>query len=66
MGVSKILVRTPNWIGDHVLAMGFYQELRAFYKTAEIVFLSKEPEHIGIITQLFIKLSPLLLKIPLH
>lgn len=34
--VSKILVRSPNWIGDHVMASRFYEGLRAAYPASHI------------------------------
>ncbi len=42
MKADKILVLTPNWIGDHVLARGLYVNLRSYYQDAEITFLSPE------------------------
>lgn len=41
----KILVRTPNWIGDHVMAMPFYASLRKHYSDSHITFLSPEVLH---------------------
>jgi heptosyltransferase II len=38
----KIVVRTPNWIGDHVMAQPFYQALRQAYPDSEIHFLCSE------------------------
>lgn len=38
----KILVRTPNWIGDHVMAQPFYSSLLKAYPHSEIHFLSSE------------------------
>jgi heptosyltransferase II len=37
---KHILVRTPNWIGDHVMAYSFYTALRAHYSRAHIIFLT--------------------------
>ncbi len=39
---SKILVRTPNWIGDHVMAMPFYLALKKAFPQAHITFLVPE------------------------
>lgn len=39
---SKILVRTPNWIGDHVMARSFYRSLRSAYPHAHITLLLPE------------------------
>lgn len=39
---QSILVRTPNWIGDQVMALGFYEGLRKSYPEAHITFLSTE------------------------
>lgn len=36
---KKILVRGPNWIGDHVMAIPLYARLRAYFPDAQIVFL---------------------------
>lgn len=38
----KILVRTPNWIGDHVMAHPFYQALKLAYPKTEIHFLCSD------------------------
>jgi len=38
----KILVRTPNWIGDHVMAHPFYFALKRAYPDSEIHFLCSE------------------------
>lgn len=38
----KILVRTPNWIGDHVMARPFYAGLRNSYPGATITFLKPD------------------------
>ena len=38
----KILVRTPNWIGDHVMAYPFYRALKLAYPGDEIHFLAPE------------------------
>ncbi len=43
MSVSlKILVRTPNWIGDHVMAQPFYESLNRAYPDSEIHLLCSE------------------------
>lgn len=39
----RVLVRTPNWIGDHVMARQFYRGLRLCYPFAHMTFLSTEP-----------------------
>lgn len=36
---NRILVRTPNWLGDQVMARGFYGGLRDLYPSAEICLL---------------------------
>lgn len=33
---NRILVRGPNWIGDHVMAIPFYQALRQVYPTSSL------------------------------
>ncbi|MEZ4750002.1 MAG: glycosyltransferase family 9 protein [Bdellovibrionota bacterium] len=33
------MVRAPNWIGDHVMALPFYAGLRDFYPSAHLVLL---------------------------
>ncbi|HEV2493054.1 MAG TPA: lipopolysaccharide heptosyltransferase II [Terriglobia bacterium] len=38
---GKILVRTPNWIGDAVMSLPALEALRATYPEAEIVLVSK-------------------------
>lgn len=40
--IHKILVRTPNWIGDHVMAHPFYFSLKKAYPDSEIHFLCSE------------------------
>ncbi|MCB0406123.1 MAG: glycosyltransferase family 9 protein [Bdellovibrionales bacterium] len=35
----RILVRAPNWIGDHVMALPFYLGLRAHYPDAHLTLL---------------------------
>lgn len=42
MTPNRIIVRAPNWIGDQVMAMEFYQSLRAHYPKAHITWLLKE------------------------
>ena len=39
---KKILVRAPNWIGDHVMALPFYWDLKKTYPDAELTLLSLE------------------------
>src|SRR4051812_2419439 len=36
LAASRIVVRAPNWIGDQVMAIPFYQALRELYPDAEI------------------------------
>jgi len=36
---SNIIVRSPNWIGDHVMALPFYGQLRASYPNARLTLL---------------------------
>ncbi len=40
--MNRILVRTPNWIGDQILAYPFYQILRAKYPKAWITVVCPE------------------------
>lgn len=40
--IGKILVRGPNWVGDHVLAIPFYRELRRLYPNARVSLLIGE------------------------
>lgn len=35
----RIVVRSPNWIGDHVMAIPFYRALREVYPGAEVSLL---------------------------
>ena len=35
----QIIVRTPNWLGDHVMALAFYQALRTRFPEASITAL---------------------------
>ncbi len=39
---KRIVVRTPNWIGDHVMARPFYHALRKAYPHSQITFLCPE------------------------
>lgn len=39
---ARILVRSPNWIGDHVMALGFYEGLRRAYPEAHLSLLCSE------------------------
>ncbi len=39
MTVQRILVRSPNWVGDHVMAVPFYQGLRDYYPQAHLALL---------------------------
>lgn len=32
----RVIVRTPNWLGDHVMALRFYQGLRSAFPRSEI------------------------------
>ena len=36
---GKIVVRGPNWIGDQVMALPFYRELRATYPSSHLTLL---------------------------
>lgn len=38
-GISHIAIRSPNWIGDHILALPFYRAVRAHYPRARITLL---------------------------
>lgn len=38
----RVLVRSPNWIGDQVMARPFYEGLRAAYPSAELTLLCAE------------------------
>lgn len=40
---SRLLVRAPNFIGDHVMARPFYEALRAAYPDARLTCLAPEP-----------------------
>lgn len=37
-----IVVRSPNWIGDHVMALPFYRGLRKCYPNASLILLCPE------------------------
>ena len=39
--VQRLLVRTPNWVGDAVMSLPALEALRARFRRAEIVLLSK-------------------------
>lgn len=41
----KILIRTPNWLGDNILALPAIQMLRAAYPAAHIATLTRAPMH---------------------
>jgi heptosyltransferase-2 len=36
MEVKKIIIRGPNWIGDHVMALPFYRAVKKKYPLAKI------------------------------
>lgn len=38
---GRIVVRAPNWIGDHVMAFPFYEGLRKLYPKAHIALLNR-------------------------
>jgi heptosyltransferase II len=38
----RILVRAPNWLGDHIMAGTFYRALRARYPSAHLALLCRE------------------------
>lgn len=40
--VRRIVVRAPNWLGDHVMAGPFYRALRARYPRAQLALLCRE------------------------
>lgn len=39
---GRIVVRGPNWLGDHVMAGAFYRGLRAHYPGAHLTLLCRE------------------------
>src|SRR4051812_25047720 len=39
---QRILVRAPNWLGDHVMAGTFYRTLRARYPEAHLALLCRD------------------------
>lgn len=38
----KILIRSPNWLGDHIMAFDFYRSLREYYYTDHLTLLLPE------------------------
>lgn len=34
---QRILVRAPNWLGDHIMALGCYQLIRQLYPTSHLI-----------------------------
>lgn len=41
MSMKRILVRGPNWIGDHVMALNFFKGLRLHFAKARITLVSR-------------------------
>jgi heptosyltransferase-2 len=38
---KKILVRTPNWLGDLVMSLGFFHKLRKVFPDASVEAIAK-------------------------
>lgn len=36
---KRIILRAPNWLGDHVMALSFYQGVRSLFPTSRITLL---------------------------
>jgi heptosyltransferase-2 len=58
MEVKRILIRSPNWIGDQILAYPFYRHLRAVYPDAWIAVVCtewvKDIQFQGLVDEVFI------------
>ena len=39
----RILVRMPNWFGDFIMSLGFFDKLKQKYPNAEISLIVNEP-----------------------
>lgn len=39
---TRILIHAPNWVGDHVMAFGFYHSLKALFSDSEIVLIGRK------------------------
>ena len=50
---AKILVRSPNFLGDHVMALGFYHSLRRHFADAELTLAC--PQALAELSSLFDK-----------
>ncbi|MED5403506.1 MAG: hypothetical protein VYD61_06550 [SAR324 cluster bacterium] len=37
----KIVIRTPNWLGDHVMASGFVKAVLDYYHESEVDLIVK-------------------------
>lgn len=51
--IKKVLIHAPNWVGDHVMAFGFYWLARKLFSDAEVFLIGRAwvssllPEELG-------------------
>jgi heptosyltransferase-2 len=60
MEIKKIIIRGPNWIGDHVMALPFYRAVKKKYPAAKIdLIIDQVPSSLVLEENLFSEIIPL-------
>lgn len=58
--IKKIIIRGPNWIGDHVMALPFYKAVKRKYPFAKIdLLIDSLPSELFLGENIFSEIIPL-------